>query len=59
MKNTVTSYNLPVKENKKGEPYLQLPSKLLKQLKWKLGEQLEWIDNKDGSYTLKKYEANS
>ena len=52
-------YTLKVKQNKEGEPYIQFPSKLLKQLKWKLGEQLEWIDNKDGSYTLKKYEANS
>jgi len=59
MKNTATSskeYNLPVKKNKEGHPYIQLPSRLLKELNWKLGEKLEWIDNQDGSYTLKKYE---
>ena len=52
-------YSLLVKQTKTGEPYIRLPSKLLKELKWKVGQQLEWLENKDGSFTLKKYEANS
>lgn len=37
--------------------YLQLPEDFIKELGWKEGDVLIWIDNNDGSYTLKKEEA--
>jgi len=46
---------LKVKYSKKLKNfYVKLPSKLLKELSWNTGDNIEWIDNKDGSFTLKK-----
>jgi bifunctional DNA-binding transcriptional regulator/antitoxin component of YhaV-PrlF toxin-antitoxin module len=50
------NWTLAVKKNRKGELYVQLPSKLLKLMKWKTGDDLEWTENKDGSYSLSKHE---
>ena len=33
---------------------LKLPDELIEELGWKLGDTLEWIDNKDGSLSLIK-----
>jgi bifunctional DNA-binding transcriptional regulator/antitoxin component of YhaV-PrlF toxin-antitoxin module len=33
---------------------LKLPDEIVDSLKWEEGDTLEWIDNKDGSFTLKK-----
>ena len=33
---------------------ITFPDELIEQLGWKEGDVLEWIDNKDGSFTLKK-----
>jgi len=34
---------------------IPLPDELLEKLGWKVGDDLEWIDNRDGvSWTLKK-----
>lgn len=33
---------------------LDLGTELCEQLGWAVGDQLEWIDNKDGSWTLSK-----
>jgi hypothetical protein len=33
---------------------LDLGTELCEQLGWKIGDQLEWIDNKDGSWTITK-----
>lgn len=37
-----------------GDLLLPLPEDLLKIQEWKEGDVLEWIDNNDGSWTLKK-----
>jgi len=50
------NYTLTVKKNRKGELYVQLPSKLLKLMGWKIGDDLKWTINKDGSYSLSKHE---
>lgn len=34
---------------------LPLPDELVKQAGWELGDELEWIDNGDGSYSLQKH----
>jgi bifunctional DNA-binding transcriptional regulator/antitoxin component of YhaV-PrlF toxin-antitoxin module len=33
---------------------LTFPDELMDALAWEAGDTLEWIDNKDGSFTLKK-----
>jgi bifunctional DNA-binding transcriptional regulator/antitoxin component of YhaV-PrlF toxin-antitoxin module len=35
---------------------LTFPDELIEKLGWKEGDVLEWIDNKDGSFLLKKDE---
>ena len=37
-----------------GELLLDLGGKICEQLGWHPGDTLEWIDNKDGTWTLKK-----
>lgn len=41
---------LPVDE----EGRITLPADVLLTLGWKVGEELVWIDNNDGSYSLKR-----
>ncbi len=46
---------LPVEEDPEtGDAIIQFPEDFLDQTKWKEGDKLRWIDNKDGSWTLKK-----
>lgn len=40
-----------------GSPYLLFPDDLLDDLGWDEGDQVLWIDNGDGSFTLKKRSA--
>jgi bifunctional DNA-binding transcriptional regulator/antitoxin component of YhaV-PrlF toxin-antitoxin module len=35
------------------EGILTFPDDIMKELGWKEGDELEWIDNKDGSFSLK------
>jgi hypothetical protein len=37
-----------------GELLLDLGNELCDELGWREGDVIEWIDNKDGSWTLKK-----
>lgn len=39
-----------------GELILSLPTDLLSAQGWKDGDELDWIDNGDGSWTLQKVE---
>lgn len=50
------SYSITIQENEAGELYLTLPDEVLNELDWTEGTQLEWVDNKNGSWTLKKHE---
>lgn len=36
------------------ELYIELPDALLADLGWSVGDNIEWIDNKDNSWTLKR-----
>lgn len=47
---TITAEEDPVT----GEIILPLPEEMLKLQGWVEGDTLEWIDNKDGSWTLQK-----
>lgn len=46
------SYTVPIDE----DGILTFPDELMDSLGWKEGDTLEWIDNQDGSFTLKKLE---
>jgi bifunctional DNA-binding transcriptional regulator/antitoxin component of YhaV-PrlF toxin-antitoxin module len=49
------TYTLKVEQNEiTGEYYFILPKKLLKQMNWKEGDNIQWTSNKNGSVTLKK-----
>ncbi|MGD8108876.1 MbcA/ParS/Xre antitoxin family protein [Vibrio sp. TRT 17S01] len=39
-----------------GEAFLNIPEILQEELQWEEGDQIEWLDNNDGSWTLRKVE---
>ena len=48
------SWIVDVQEDENGEPIIELPEELLQQTGWSEGTHIEWIDNKDGSFTMKE-----
>lgn len=40
-----------------GDLILPLDDEFLKEVGWKVGDVIEWIDNKDGSWTMRKKET--
>jgi hypothetical protein len=55
----VKKWILPVQEMENGdtmenEYFIQLPDDLLEQAGWKENDELNWVDNKDGTFTLTK-----
>lgn len=47
-------YTLEVQEDPEtGNLYLEFPVELLNQMGWAEGDDLEWIDCKDGSWSIK------
>lgn len=60
-KDEVKKWVLPVEEVENGdtgeqEYFITFPDDLLEAANLKEGNQVEWVDNKDGTYTLKKVE---
>jgi len=54
MENKTKSFTLDVKENDEGELYIEFSDEILDLAGWEIGDQLEWKDNGDGSWTLSK-----
>jgi bifunctional DNA-binding transcriptional regulator/antitoxin component of YhaV-PrlF toxin-antitoxin module len=50
----MNTWTVDVKENKTGELFIELPPDVLDAAGLKEGDTIEWIDNKDGTWTLKK-----
>lgn len=48
-----TNWLVEVKENSKGELYIELPDELLNQLNWKIGDRIVWKEVKAG-WSIKK-----
>jgi len=46
-------YILEVKEQD-GYQYIELPDSLIEKMGWKIGDTIDWQDNKDGSWSLLK-----
>ena len=53
---TATQWSVQIVEDSEqpGELMLDLGQSLCDHLGWQAGDRVEWIDNKDGSWTLKK-----
>lgn len=49
-------WTVPVIEAE-GDLAIEFPDDLMEAAGWKVGDVLEWIDNKDGTWTLKKKES--
>lgn len=48
-------YTLPVvKDPETGDLILEFPDEMMEQVGWKTGDTVEWIDNKNGSWTIRK-----
>ena len=43
-------------DDESGDTFIELPDDLMIKAGWNLGDDIEWIDNKDGSWTMKKKE---
>lgn len=54
MKKTTSRWTIPVQENEQGEQFIEFPDEVLKETGWKEGDTIEWIDNHDGSFTMKR-----
>ena len=50
--------NLEEADEGSGDAILTFPPDLLEQAGWKEGDTLKWIDQKDGSWQLKKVDTN-
>ena len=51
----MTGWTIKLEEDTEtGDLVLPLSDDILKQVGWKEGDTLEWIDNKDGTWTLMK-----
>lgn len=54
---TNKSWTLTLEEDPDtGDLMLPLPEECLQDLGWNTGDTVQWIDNQDGSWTLKKKE---
>lgn len=49
---------LEVQKLEDGDQYLEFPKELMEEVGWEEGDVLEWIDNGNGSWTLKKKDQN-
>lgn len=50
------SWTLEVQESPTGDQFIEFPPEALEEVGWKEGDQIEWTDNGDGSWTLTKKE---
>lgn len=44
------------KDDESEDLILPLPNELLEEMGWKVGDDLEWLDNKNGTFSLAKKE---
>ncbi len=54
-----TSQKIYIQEDPdSGELFVELPDQLLKQLGWKEGDDLEWVEEQNGNWTIKKVNSD-
>lgn len=54
----ITSYIVKVEVDENDNHYIVFPDMLFESLGWDENTNLEWVDNKDGTFSLKKVEEN-
>lgn len=56
----MNSWTLHVKEDPStGDLYLEFPDDLMDSCGWVVGDSILWVDNKDGSWSLRKSDGNT
>ena len=50
----MNKWTIVVEDPETGELLLPFSDELLEQVGWKIGDTIEWIDNKDGTWTMRK-----
>ena len=50
------SWTLEVQEDQFGEKFIEFPPEAIADLGWKEGDTVEWINNNDGTWSIKKKE---
>jgi len=50
------TWTVPIEEDHLGEYYVTFPNELIEKVGWVENDTLEWIDNKDGTFSIKKVE---
>lgn len=50
-------FTVAIQELEDGNCFIELPDEIVKGLGVEIGDTIEWIDNKDGSWALKKFES--
>lgn len=48
-----------IKDYETDDMFLPLTDEILKESGWEVGDEIEWIDNKDGSWTMRKVEKEA
>lgn len=48
------SYTVTIEEDENGDLVLPIPADILNHMGWDVGTKLQWIDNGNGSFTLKE-----
>jgi len=54
MKKIASKWTAEVLTDNDGEVFIEFSEEFLREIGWKEGDTIEWIDNHDGSFTLKK-----
>lgn len=52
----MTSWIAEIKQYGMGDCFIELPKEATDGLGWQDGDQVEWIDNGDGTWTIRKQE---
>jgi len=50
---------IQLEEDEHGEVFLPLTDEIFADLNWQVGDVVEWIDNQNGSWTLRKKNIDS
>lgn len=48
-----------IKDYETDDMFLPLTDEILKESGWEVGDEIQWIDNKDGSWTMRKVEKEA
>lgn len=48
------TWTIPVEQSEDGELFITFPEDLMEETGWQEGDDLEWIDNLDGSWSLQR-----